>query len=91
MLHEVFVPGRLCILGEHTDWAGESRSRNHAVAYGVTVVCATNEGIYATSTAYRPGYLRFTSVSYSGEERVIEMAFDVSSLNEVAAESVRNL
>ena len=31
---EVFVPGRLCILGEHSDWAAEYRSVNPAISYG---------------------------------------------------------
>jgi len=31
---DVFIPGRLCILGEHSDWAGEYRSTNFEVPYG---------------------------------------------------------
>lgn len=89
MLHEIFVPGRLCVLGEHTDWAGESRGRNHAVAYGITVVCATNEGLYATCSAHRPGRIRFTSVSYEGIERIAELSFDVDELKKNAMENVR--
>ena len=34
MLAEVFVPGRLCVLGEHTDWAAGFRADNPAIAYG---------------------------------------------------------
>jgi galactokinase len=91
MLHEVFVPGRLCILGEHTDWGAEYRDRNPAVAYGLTVVCATNEGLYAScsSMGTAPGCLRFTSVSYNGALNIIELNLDISELNKVAAESVR--
>lgn len=32
---EVFIPGRLCILGEHSDWAGEYRNINKSVSYGL--------------------------------------------------------
>ena len=31
---EVFVPGRLCILGEHSDWAADYRSVNPAISFG---------------------------------------------------------
>jgi galactokinase len=31
---ELFVPGRLCILGEHSDWAGEYRDTNGSIPYG---------------------------------------------------------
>lgn len=45
---EVFVPGRLCILGEHTDWSAEYDS----ISKGVTLVCATNEGLYSKCSSY---------------------------------------
>ena len=31
---EVFVPGRLCILGEHSDWAADYRNVNPSISYG---------------------------------------------------------
>ena len=31
---EIFVPGRLCILGEHSDWAAEFRTDNPSISYG---------------------------------------------------------
>jgi galactokinase len=57
---EVFVPGRLCILGEHSDWMGEFRDVNPTVSYGMTVVCATNEGLYARCRGSTPGRLTFS-------------------------------
>ena len=57
---EVFVPGRLCILGEHTDWIGGSyRHLNRKIAVGLTLVCTTSEGLFARCKAYKPGMLRF--------------------------------
>ena len=41
MLQEVFVPGRLCVLGEHSDWAAEYRGLNGAVAYGELIPLRT--------------------------------------------------
>ena len=28
---ELFVPGRLCIMGEHSDWAGKYRNVNNKI------------------------------------------------------------
>ncbi len=35
MSFEVFVPGRLCILGEHSDWAAQYRAKNNEVMIGL--------------------------------------------------------
>lgn len=43
----IFVPGRLCLFGEHTDWAGEYRSVNPLLEKGYTLIVGTNQGIYA--------------------------------------------
>ena len=44
---ELFVPGRLCLLGEHTDWASAYRDVNPEVSIGRCLVCTTNEGVFA--------------------------------------------
>ena len=31
---EVFVPGRVCLFGEHSDWAGGHRRINSAIVPG---------------------------------------------------------
>ena len=53
------------------------------------MVCATNEGLYATCGKYRPGTLRFCSVSSAGEERLAEFPMDVAMLSQTAADNVR--
>jgi len=45
---EIFVPGRLCVLGEHTDWAGEYCLQNPDIAPGYVIVAALNEGLFAS-------------------------------------------
>lgn len=35
---EIFVPGRLCILGEHSDWAAEYRVENPSISYGTLLL-----------------------------------------------------
>jgi UTP-glucose-1-phosphate uridylyltransferase/mevalonate kinase len=44
---ELFVPGRICLLGEHSDWAGSYRRINADLEKGYAIVTGTNQGIYA--------------------------------------------
>ncbi len=44
---KLFVPGRLCIMGEHSDWAGINRMMNSEIAPGYAIVTGIEQGIYA--------------------------------------------
>lgn len=44
---DLFVPGRLCLFGEHTDWAGMYRSVNSNIEKGLAIVTGIEQGIYA--------------------------------------------
>ncbi len=44
---KVFVPGRLCLFGEHSDWAGKYRLENDAINKGYAIVTGIEEGIEA--------------------------------------------
>ena len=44
---KLFVPGRLCLFGEHTDWAGHYRTMNADVKPGAAIVTGIEQGIYA--------------------------------------------
>lgn len=44
---DIFVSGRLCLFGEHSDWAGAYRQLNPQIEPGAAVVVGTNQGIYA--------------------------------------------
>ncbi len=44
---KIFVPGRVCLFGEHTDWAGGYRRTNGALEKGYTLLTGTNQGAYA--------------------------------------------
>ena len=44
---KLFVPGRLCLFGEHTDWAGHYRTMNADIKPGAAIVTGIEEGIYA--------------------------------------------
>ncbi len=93
-VEEAFVPGRLCILGEHTDWIANYRASCPHLHAGHTLVCATNEGLYArvkkiplTGTEGEKSKIRFIHrrSDTSGEnETIFEHALDSSSLKKLA-------
>jgi len=47
MIH-LFVPGRLCLFGEHSDWAGHYRTMNAEIEPGLAIVTGIEQGIEAT-------------------------------------------
>jgi len=44
---KIHVPGRICLFGEHSDWAGGYRRINADLEKGYTLITGTNQGIYA--------------------------------------------
>jgi UTP-glucose-1-phosphate uridylyltransferase/mevalonate kinase len=65
---KIFVPGRICLLGEHSDWAGGHRRTNAEIEKGYTLISGTNQGIYAEVESH-PTSLVLTSTSPEGEVR----------------------
>ncbi len=47
----LFVPGRLCLFGEHSDWAGAHRTTHPALSPGRCIVAGTDQGLAATADA----------------------------------------
>ena len=47
---QLFVPGRLCLIGEHSDWAGLHRMINSKIIPGQAIVTGIEQGIYADVT-----------------------------------------
>ncbi|MGE5358774.1 MAG: sugar phosphate nucleotidyltransferase, partial [Bacteroidales bacterium] len=44
---KLFVPGRICLFGEHSDWAGGYRRINAEIGKGHAIITGTNQGIHA--------------------------------------------
>ena len=63
---KLFVPGRICLFGEHSDWAGGHRRMNADIERGVTIIAGTNQGIHAEVEPH-PNALVITSTTNSGE------------------------
>lgn len=62
---KIFVPGRICLFGEHSDWAGGYRRINADVEKGHTLICGTNQGIHAEVEPH-PTALVLTSTTPDG-------------------------
>jgi UTP-glucose-1-phosphate uridylyltransferase/mevalonate kinase len=63
---KIFVPGRICLFGEHSDWAGGYRRINAEIEKGYTLITGTNQGIYAEIEPH-PNALVLTSTMEDGE------------------------
>jgi dTDP-glucose pyrophosphorylase/mevalonate kinase len=58
---EIFVPGRLCLVGEHSDWAGGHRRQNPEIEKGYAIIAQTNQGNYAKVKSIHEQVLRVKS------------------------------
>ena len=63
---QLFVPGRLCLFGEHSDWAGGYRVFDPSLEAGYCIAIGTNQGINATIQPH-PNKFIMTSILPTGE------------------------
>lgn len=63
---KLFVPGRICLFGEHSDWAGGYRRINAEIEKGYTLIAGTDQGIYAEVESH-PTSLVLTSTTPDGQ------------------------
>ncbi len=65
---KLFVPGRICLFGEHSDWAGGYRRINANIEKGYSLIAGTDQGIYAEVSPH-PTSLVLTSVTPDGQRQ----------------------
>ncbi len=80
---ELFIPGRLCILGEHSDWAGANRVVNGAIPQGMAIVSGIEQGIHAWIE--KSGEFEVIS-DLPGEQLEFHEKMSVQELRKTAAE-----
>jgi UTP-glucose-1-phosphate uridylyltransferase/mevalonate kinase len=78
----LFVPGRLCLFGEHSDWAGMHRMINSEVEIGRAIVTGVEEGIYATAECDDDFIMESELPFYQGN--ALRCTMDTESLLNVA-------
>ncbi len=81
----LFVPGRLCLFGEHSDWAGTYMMQNSDIVEGQSIVTGINLGIYGT--ACKAENFQITSYSEKGEKVTFSCPMKLSKLREHAMET----
>lgn len=82
---ELFVPGRLCLFGEHTDWAGYYRTINGDLSVGKAIVTGIDQGIYARAKKCDELFISTLTPDGKRVEFSCEMKLDI--LKQKAAES----
>jgi UTP-glucose-1-phosphate uridylyltransferase/mevalonate kinase len=80
---KIFVPGRVCLFGEHSDWAGGHRRINSDIEKGYTLLTGTNLGIYAEVEPH-PTTLVLSSTTPKGERNCCEIPMEPKALLEEA-------
>jgi len=73
----LFVPGRICLVGELSDWTVEYKNQNREILPGSSIATAIDKGIYATIKKYNK--LRF-----SMDNKIFECEMEEEELEKVA-------
>jgi len=77
---KVFVPGRICLFGEHTDWAGGYRRINGELGKGYTLIAGTNQGLHAEVKAHPSKLIFATTLSDGTRKGPYEVAMERDAL-----------
>ena len=80
----LFVPGRLCLFGEHSDWAGVNRSINPEIVPGCAIVTGVEQGIYGSAKKSDRFIVTSDLPEYQG--RTFDCEMDMIKLRDVARE-----
>ena len=81
---DIFISGRLCLFGEHSDWAGHYRRFNSNISPGYALVCGTEEGIHGTASI--SDCLKVSTVLPTGEMMEFSSPMQLEHLLSVAQE-----
>lgn len=82
---DIFTPGRVCLFGEHSDWAGAYRRFNSAILPGEVIIAGTNQGLHARARASGRGFCMRSTLN-DGRIEEIAVPMDPDRLLEVAQE-----
>jgi galactokinase len=80
----LFVPGRLCLFGEHSDWAGEYRVANPEIGIGKAIVTTINQGIHAYVKPNNDKFIYTVASDIGNEPQSIEIPMDDECLLTIA-------
>ncbi len=81
---KIFVPGRICLFGEHSDWAGGYRRTNANLEKGYTLITGTSQGLYAEVKPHPTKLILYTSLSDGTREGPFELSMERGILRDEA-------
>lgn len=81
---ELFVPGRVCLFGEHSDWAAGYRRIHSAIEKGYTIITGTNQGVYARVERHPHKLIVHSTLSDGTRSGPYEVAMERQALLEEA-------
>ena len=77
---KLFVPGRICLFGEHSDWAGHYRRINADIEKGYTIIAGTNQGIHAEVKPHPSKLVLWSTTDEGAREGPLEIPMERSAL-----------
>ncbi len=81
---KIFVPGRVCLFGEHSDWAGGYRRINADVLPGMAIIAGTNQGLYAEVKPHPSKFIFRTTLPDGTRKEPCELPMERDALLETA-------
>lgn len=81
---KLFVPGRICLFGEHSDWAGGYRRLNADIEKGYTLISGTDQGIYADVEPHPTSLVLTSNTTDGAKEGPYEIPMVPETLLKVA-------
>jgi UTP-glucose-1-phosphate uridylyltransferase/mevalonate kinase len=77
---DIFVPGRICLFGEHSDWAGGHRRINSSIVPGYAIICGTNQGIRARVQPHPDRLIFHSSLTAGGKRQEFDIPMQPEAL-----------
>ena len=77
---KIFVPGRICLFGEHTDWAGGYRRVNADLEKGYAIIASTNQGLHAEVNPHPTKLILRTTLSDGTHMKPFEVPMESETL-----------
>jgi UTP-glucose-1-phosphate uridylyltransferase/mevalonate kinase len=77
---EAFVPGRVCLFGEHSDWAGGYRRINSSIMPGCAIICGTNQGLRARVRPHADRLIFHSSLTADGARQDFNVPMQADAL-----------
>jgi len=83
---KLFVPGRICLFGEHSDWAGGHRRINADIEKGYAIITGTNQGLHAEVKPHPSKLIIRTTLEDGTRKGPVELPMERETLLKAAQE-----